>query len=58
MAEQRALMGENYWPYNVVDNARVLQGITEFALQQGLTEGKQLDYKSFFHPEAAALPGY
>ncbi|HEY3115246.1 MAG TPA: ABC transporter substrate-binding protein [Chloroflexota bacterium] len=58
MAEQRALMGENYWPYNVADNARVLEALTQFALQQGLTQGKKLNYETFFHPEAAALPGF
>lgn len=57
MAEQRELMGENYWAYNVVDNVRALEAITEFAHQQGLTPDR-LDYRTFFHPEAAALPGF
>ena len=56
MDEQRAVMGDNYWPYNVVDNRRPLEAITEFAYQQGVTR-QQLDYRSFFHSEAAALPG-
>jgi len=57
MAEQREVMGERYWAYNVEDNRRTLEAITEFAYQQGLTPTK-LDYMSFFHPEAAALPGW
>jgi 4,5-dihydroxyphthalate decarboxylase len=57
MAEQRELMGERYWAYNVEDNRRSLEAFTEFAYQQGLTPTK-LDYLSFFHPEAAALPGW
>jgi 4,5-dihydroxyphthalate decarboxylase len=57
MAEQRALMGERYWAYNVEDNRRSLDAYTEFAYQQGLTPTK-LDYLSFFDPEAAALPGW
>ena len=57
MAEQRELMGERYWAYNIEDNRRTLEAYTEFAYQQGLTPS-QLDYMSFFHPEAAALPGW
>jgi 4,5-dihydroxyphthalate decarboxylase len=57
MAEQRELMGERYWAYNVADNRRSLEAYTEFAQQQGLTPAR-LDYLSFFDPEAAALPGW
>jgi 4,5-dihydroxyphthalate decarboxylase len=57
MAEQRELMGERYWAYNVEDNRRSLDAFTEFAYQQGLTPTR-LDYLSCFHPEAAALPGW
>jgi 4,5-dihydroxyphthalate decarboxylase len=56
MAEQRALMGENYWPYNLGDNRRSLEAMMAFAHQQGLTSSR-LDYESFFDPAAAALPG-
>lgn len=55
--EQRALMGGDYWPYNVEDNRHSLESLTLFAYQQGLTP-YQVDYMSFFSPEAAALPGY
>jgi 4,5-dihydroxyphthalate decarboxylase len=57
MAEQRQVMGERYWAYNVEDNRRSLDAVTEFAHQQGLTPTK-LDCMGFFHPEAAALPGW
>jgi 4,5-dihydroxyphthalate decarboxylase len=56
MDEQRAVMGENYWAYNIGDNATTLEAMMEFAHQFGITPAK-LDYQSFFHPEAAALAG-
>jgi 4,5-dihydroxyphthalate decarboxylase len=54
--EQRELMGENYWAYNIANNRRTLEAITQFAHEQGLSPSR-IDYQSFFHPEAAALPG-
>lgn len=57
LAEQRELMGERYCAYNVEDNRRSLEAFTELVYQQGLTPTK-LDYTSFFHPGAAALPGW
>jgi len=54
--EQRAVMGDNYWSYNVADNRPTLQAITQFSHQQGLTP-YQVNYEEFFDPEAAALPG-
>jgi len=57
MAEQRAVMGDHYWAYNVEDNQRPLEAMMDFAHQFGLTPTR-LDYMSFFHPEAAALPGW
>ena len=56
IAEQRELMGENYWAYNVQDNVRTLEAMMAFSHQLGITPGK-LDFESFLHPEAAALPG-
>jgi hypothetical protein len=55
--DQRAAMGENYWPYNIKDNARTLESMMQFAQQLGVTSEK-LDYMSHFHPGAAAHPGY
>ncbi len=54
--EQRAVMGENYWSYNVADNVRSLEAMMTFAHQFGLTS-ERLNYEDFFHPEAAALEG-
>ena len=54
--EQRAVMGENYWSYNIADNVRSLEAMMTYAHQFGLTQEK-LDYEDFFHPEAAALEG-
>ena len=56
MDEQRAVMGDNYWPYNVKDNVRSLEAMMAFAHQFGITPTK-LDYMSFLYPDAAALPG-
>ena len=56
VAEQRELMGENYWAYNVENNRTVLQAMTQYAHEQGLSPTR-IDYMSFFHPEAAALAG-
>lgn len=57
MAAQRELMGEHYWPYNIEDNVRPLQAMMQFAHQLGLTP-TQLDYETFFDPEAASLAGW
>jgi 4,5-dihydroxyphthalate decarboxylase len=54
--EQRALMGENYWAYNIENNRRALEALTQFAHEQGLSP-QRIDYETFFHPKAAALPG-
>ena len=54
--EQRELMGENYWAYNVENNRTVLEAMTQYAYEQGLSPAR-IDYKNFFYPEAAALPG-
>lgn len=56
MDEQRAVMGENYWAYNVENNVRSLEALMLFSHQLGISPTK-LDYNSFLHPEAAALPG-
>lgn len=56
MDEQRTLMGDNYWAYNIDNNRRPLEAATQFAYEQGLTPYR-VDYESFFAPEAAALPG-
>lgn len=54
--EQRALMGEHYWPYNVEDNRHVLDAITQYAHEQGLSPAR-IDYEDLFDRDAATLPG-
>ena len=54
--DQRALMGDDYWAYNIQNNVRALEAMMLFAHQMGVTP-TQLDYMSFFDQEAAALPG-
>ncbi|HSK29903.1 MAG TPA: hypothetical protein VLA17_08070 [Candidatus Limnocylindria bacterium] len=56
VAEQRALMGDNYWAYNIENNRVVLEALTQYAREQGLSPAR-IDYMRFFHPEAAALTG-
>jgi 4,5-dihydroxyphthalate decarboxylase len=56
IAEQRELMGEHYWAYNIENNRTVLEAITQYGYEQGLSPRK-IDYTTFFHPEAASLPG-
>ena len=46
-------MGEDH---NIENNRRALEALTQFAQEQGLST-KRIDYDTFFHPEAAALPG-
>ena len=57
LQEQRELMGDRYWPYNVEDNRTSLEAMLEFSNQQGITKSK-LDVMSFFDPVAAELSGY
>ncbi len=57
LSEQRELMGERYWPYNIEDNRTSLDAMLEYSFQQGITSSR-LDLLSFFDPDAAALPGY
>ena len=56
VAEQRELMGEKYWAYNIENNRAVLEAMTQYAYEQGLSPSR-VDYMTFFHPEAAALAG-
>lgn len=56
IAEQRELMGENYWAYNIENNRAVLEAMTQYSHEQGLSPNR-IDYMTFFHPGAAGLPG-
>jgi 4,5-dihydroxyphthalate decarboxylase len=57
VAEQRELMGDNYWAYNIENNRTVLDALTQYAHEQGLSP-MRIDYMKFFHPEAAELAGH
>jgi hypothetical protein len=54
--EQRRVMGENYWAYNIADNVRTLEALTQFCYEQALTP-YHVDYHELFHADAVALPG-
>jgi 4,5-dihydroxyphthalate decarboxylase len=56
IADQRELMGANYWAYNIENNRTVLEAMSQYGYEQGLSPTK-IDYMTFFHREAAALPG-
>jgi 4,5-dihydroxyphthalate decarboxylase len=56
LAEQRALMGEHYWPYNVTDNRHVLETVIDFAHEQGLIP-QPFAVEELFVPESVAAPG-
>ena len=56
VAEQRELMGENYWAYNIENNRKVLEAMTQYAQEQGLSPTR-IDYMAFFHAEAASVGG-
>ena len=55
--EQRALMGPNYWAYNVEDNIRPLEAMMDFAYEQAVTP-RRMHVDELFVPEAAAHPGF
>lgn len=56
LAEQRALMGPQYWPYNVADNRHVLETLVSFAHEQGLIATAPA-VEALFEPTALAEPG-
>jgi 4,5-dihydroxyphthalate decarboxylase len=56
VSEQRELMGNDYWAYNIAANRVTLEAMTQFAHEQGLSPSR-IAYETFFDPEAAALPG-
>jgi 4,5-dihydroxyphthalate decarboxylase len=56
LAEQRALMGPHYWPYNVADNRLVLETLLTFAHEQGLIP-RPLTVEELFVPDTLTAPG-
>jgi 4,5-dihydroxyphthalate decarboxylase len=57
LEEQRELMGEHYWAYNVEDNRRPLEAMAQFAHEQGVTP-HHVSVDSLFVSETASLPGF
>ena len=57
MDEQRALMGDNYFAYDVAHNEMALAAMMRFASDQHLTR-EVIDYRRLFDPAALALPGW
>ena len=49
MEEERALFGDNPWPYGLEANGHVLETLVQYAYEQGLIK-KKLDVKSLFAP--------
>ena len=56
LAEQRALMGAQYWPYNVADNRAVLETAIGFAHEQGLIPAP-LAIDDLFVSDTLTAPG-
>jgi 4,5-dihydroxyphthalate decarboxylase len=56
LEEQRALMGRNYWPYNVADNRHVIETLVSFAHEQGIIP-RPIAVEELFVPEALNAPG-
>lgn len=56
LEEQRALMGENYFAYNIDDNRTALAAMMQYAFEQGLTS-RLVDFSELFSDEAAKHPG-
>lgn len=54
--EQRALMGEDYFAYDVAHNETALAAMMRFAADQFLTP-EPIDFRRLFDPAALALPG-
>lgn len=54
--EQRALMGDNYFAYNIADNRVTLAAMMQYSLDQGLI-AEPVDFASLFSPAAAELAG-
>jgi 4,5-dihydroxyphthalate decarboxylase len=50
-ARTRALLGDDYWPYGLPANERVLETFLRYAKEQGLTS-RQLNPADLFAPEA------
>lgn len=57
LEEQRALMGDEYFAYDIGHNEAALGAMMRFAADQFLTR-ERVDYRRLFDPSAMALPGW
>jgi 4,5-dihydroxyphthalate decarboxylase len=55
--EQRALMGDDYFAYDVAHNETALDAMMRFAADQFLTK-ERIDFRRLFDPAAMALAGF
>ena len=54
LARTRALMGDDFWPYGADANAHVIERMTHYAADQGLT-ARRLDVADLFPASVLAL---
>jgi 4,5-dihydroxyphthalate decarboxylase len=54
LADTRALMGENFWPYGVKANRKELELVMRYTHEQGLAK-RQLRVEEVFHPSTLEL---
>lgn len=47
IAEQRELMGDSYWAYNVENNRKVLEAMTQYAYEQGCRRPGSITWRFF-----------
>jgi 4,5-dihydroxyphthalate decarboxylase len=54
LEETRKLMGDNYWPYGIEPNRKVLETLFRYSHEQGLASRK-LTIEELFHPSTLEL---
>ena len=53
LEDTRELMGDNYWPYGIDANRKVLEALFQYSYEQGLAS--QLTIEELFHPTTLEL---
>jgi len=54
LEDTRELMGDNYWPYGIDANRKVLEALFRYSYEQGLAS-RQLTIEELFHPTTLEL---
>jgi len=54
LEDTRELMGDNYWPYGIEANRKVLEAMFLYSYEQGLAS-RQLTIEELFHPTTSEL---